>query len=246
MPPFALNHSIKFQLKTYKHIFFDLDHTLWDLERNAAETIGELLVSYNLDEKLKASTPGFIEEYNKINDSLWEEYRLGKIDRKTLRFERFRRVFQLFGLEDEQLAHDFGNAFVRDSPLKPHLIHGAKEVLEALSLSHTLHIITNGFAEAQVVKLKASGIGHYFTHVVNSEMAGFNKPDPRIFEYSLDLAKARKEDSIMIGDHLEADILGAKRAGIDQIYYNPSSKVHSEIVTYEVRQLQDLIPIFKN
>jgi putative hydrolase of the HAD superfamily len=233
-------------LKTYKHIFFDLDHTLWDLERNAAETIAELLSSYNIEDKIKASTPGFIVEYNKINDSLWDQYRLGEIDRKTLRFERFRRVFHYFGLEDDHLAHEFGNAFVKESPLKPHLINGAREVLDHLSINYKLHIITNGFAEAQEVKLKAAGIGHYFEHVINSEMVGVNKPHPRIFEYSLDLAKATKEESIMIGDHLEADILGAKRAGIDQIYYNPSAKAHSEILTHEVRHLNELIGIFTN
>ncbi len=232
-------------MKNYKHIFFDLDHTLWDLERNSAETITELLASYNVDEKVIASKPGFIKEYNKINDALWDQYRLGTIDRKTLRYERFRRVFLFFGIEDQQLAHDFGNAFVRDSPLKPHLIPGALEVLEHLSGHYTLHIITNGFAEAQEKKIKNAGIAHYFEHIINSEMAGFNKPDPRIFEYSLALAKAGKSESIMVGDHLEADILGAKRAGIDQIYYNPARRPHYEELTYEIIHLKELIDLLK-
>jgi YjjG family noncanonical pyrimidine nucleotidase len=230
-------------LKTYNHIFFDLDHTLWDLERNSSETIAELLSSYNLTEKIKTSPPGFIGEYNKINDELWDQFRKGLIDRKTLRFERFRKVFHLFGLVDEQLAHDFGNAFVKESPQKPHLIPGAKEILDHLSASHELHIITNGFAEAQEVKLKTSGITHYFKHIINSEMAGYNKPDPRIFEYSLELAGAGREESIMVGDHLEADIIGARGAGIDQIYYNPAAKTHSEKITFEVRHLNELIGI---
>ncbi|HEV7231710.1 MAG TPA: YjjG family noncanonical pyrimidine nucleotidase [Bacteroidia bacterium] len=232
-------------MKTYSHIFFDLDHTLWDLERNASETIHELLEAYDLTAKINAPTPGFIKEYNKINDELWELYRLGKIDRITLRFERFRRVFRYFGIEDEQLAHDFGNAFVKESPLKPHLIPGAREVLDYLSSRYTLHIITNGFAEAQEVKIRTAGIGHYFRHIINSEMAGYNKPDARIFEFSLKLAGAAPEESIMIGDHLEADIIGAKLAGIDQIYYNPLAKQHAEEITYEVRHLEELKQILK-
>jgi YjjG family noncanonical pyrimidine nucleotidase len=175
---------------------------------------------------------------------LWDQYRKGLINRPTLRFERFRRVFLLFGIEDIQLAHDFGNAFVRDSPQKPHLIPGAREVLEQLAQKYTLHIITNGFAEAQEVKIKTSGIGHYFKHLINSEMAGVNKPDKRIFNYSLNLAGASKEESIMIGDHLEADIIGAREAGLDQVYYNPLAKPHSEKITYEVRHLNELIPLF--
>jgi putative hydrolase of the HAD superfamily len=230
-------------LKNYTHIFFDLDHTIWDLERNASETISELLESYKLNEKISSSPPNFIGEYNKINDELWDQYRQGLIDRKTLRFERFRRVFLFFGLEDDKLAHEFGDAFLRESPLKPHLVPGAREVLDHLAENYTLHIITNGFAEAQEVKIRTSGIGHYFTHVINSESAGYNKPDVRIFEYSLALAGAEKEECIMIGDHLEVDIIGARKAGIDQIYYNPAGRKHEEEITHEVRHLNELIGI---
>ncbi len=230
-------------MKNYNHIFFDLDHTLWDLERNSSETITELLHNYDLGDKIKSSPPGFIEEYNKINDALWDQYRKGEIDRKTLRFERFRKVFAYFGVEDHQLAHEFGEAFVKESPLKPHLIPGAREVLEHLSSSYELHIITNGFKEAQEVKIRTSGIEHFFKHVINSEMAGYNKPDPRIFEYSLDLVGATKENSIMIGDHLEADIMGAKGFGMDQVYYNPLSRPHQEDITFEVRHLSEIIGI---
>jgi YjjG family noncanonical pyrimidine nucleotidase len=227
-------------MKSYKHVFFDLDHTLWDLERNASETISELLSSYKLEDKINSTGHEFIKEYNQINDELWELLRKGQIDRATLRYERFRRVFQLFGMKDEELARKFGDAFVKDSPRKPHLIPGAREVLDYLSQKYTLHIITNGFAEAQEVKVDYARIGHYFTHIINSEQAGCNKPDPRIFEYSLDLAGATKSESIMIGDHLEADILGAKNAGLDQVYFNPNGKEHNHQITYEVKYLLEL------
>jgi YjjG family noncanonical pyrimidine nucleotidase len=227
-------------MKSYKHIFFDLDHTLWDLERNAAETITELLQQYRLEHKINNSGKEFIREYNQINDALWEQLRLGQIDRATLRYERFRKVFLLFGIKDEELARDFGSTFVKESPRKPHLIAGAREILDYLSGKYTLHIITNGFAEAQDVKIEVAQIGHYFTHIINSEQAGHNKPDARIFEYSLNLAGASKTESIMIGDHLEADILGAKHAGLDQIYYNPGGRIHSYELTHEVKHLQEL------
>ncbi|MFI5150542.1 MAG: YjjG family noncanonical pyrimidine nucleotidase [Bacteroidia bacterium] len=227
-------------MKSYKHIFFDLDHTLWDLERNASETISELLETYNLDARINTTGPEFIREYNQINDALWEKLRKGEIDRTTLRYERFRQVFNYFGVEDEKLTIEFGNAFVKESPRKPHLIDGAREVLDYLSGKYTLHIITNGFADAQDVKIEFAKIGHYFTHIVNSEQAGCNKPDARIFNYSLELAGASTTDSIMVGDHLEADILGAKNAGLDQIYYNPLGKEHDHTLTYEVRHLREL------
>jgi len=152
-------------------------------------------------------------------------------------------VFAYFGVEDHQLAHEFGEAFVKESPLKPHLIPGAREVLEHLSSSYELHIITNGFKEAQEVKIRTSGIEHFFKYVINSEMAGHNKPDPRIFEYSISLVGANKENSIMIGDHLEADIMGAKDFGMDQVYYNPLSKPHEEEITFEVKHLSEIIGI---
>ncbi len=224
----------------YQHIFFDLDRTLWDFETNSHETLIELIDKYKLVEKGISSPTTFIKEYYTINDLLWEEYRQGKIDKEHLRFERFKRALDKYEIVDKKLVEDFGNDYVYLSPLKTNLLPHTEEILDYLRSKYVLHIITNGFEEVQHIKLKNSGIDHYFSEIITSERAGYKKPDKRIFDFSVSLADTQVEKSIMIGDSLDADILGAKNAGMHQIFFNPNEEDHSEEITHEISSLKEL------
>ena len=224
----------------YQHIFFDLDRTLWDFETNSHETLIELIDKYKLVEKGISSPITFINEYYTINDLLWEEYRQGKIDKEHLRFERFKRALDKYEIVDRKLIEDFGNDYVYLSPLKTNLLPHTEEILDYLKSKYVLHIITNGFEEVQHIKLKNSGIDHYFSEIITSERAGYKKPDKRIFDFSVSLADTQVEKSIMIGDSLDADILGAKNAGMHQIFFNPNEEDHSEEITHEISSLKEL------
>ncbi|MBN8694971.1 MAG: YjjG family noncanonical pyrimidine nucleotidase [Bacteroidetes bacterium] len=224
----------------YQHIFFDLDRTLWDFETNSHETLIELIDKYKLVEKGISSPTTFIKEYYAINDVLWEEYRQGKIDKELLRFERFKRALDKYEIVDRKLVEDFGNDYVYLSPLKTNLLPHTEEILDYLRSKYILHIITNGFEEVQHIKLKNSGIDHYFSEIITSERAGYKKPDKRIFDFSVSLADTQVEKSIMIGDSLDADILGAKNAGMHQIFFNPNEEDHSEEITHEISSLKEL------
>ena len=230
-------------MSSYKHIFFDLDKTLWDIERNSRETLLELSVKHNLTDRGITSVDEFIIQYNKINDQLWLEYANNKIDRHTLRFDRFRKAFAIYGIADEELSTAFGNDYTGIAPLKNNLLPYAIEILEYLSPKYQLHIITNGFEDVQFVKLKNSKLIPYFKEIITSEKAGFKKPDSRIFEFSMSVAGANTANSIMIGDSLEADIIGARLAGIDQVYFNPGKTPHSEKVTHEIANLEELLKL---
>ncbi|MGI9548268.1 MAG: HAD family hydrolase, partial [Flavobacteriaceae bacterium] len=94
------------------------------------------------------------------------------------------------------------------------------DILEYLKPRYKLHIITNGFQEIQEKKLRKSNIYGYFDQVVNSEMAGVKKPNPEIFKLALQMANTTAAASIMIGDNIEADILGAKAVGIETLHFN--------------------------
>ncbi len=227
----------------YEHIFFDLDHTLWDLETNSRETLNELFTEHELTEKGIASPEDFIKEYHHINERMWEEYRKGLIDKETLRYARFHEAFQLFGINDKPLAERFGKDYVENGPLKTNLFPHTIEVLEYLQKKYSLHIITNGFEEVQHIKMKHSGIEGYFLNTITSEAAGFKKPDIRIFEYALKTADARVENSLMIGDNLEADIIGAREAGLHQLLFNPKGESHGEEITYEIKSLKELFDL---
>ncbi len=227
----------------YEHIFFDLDHTLWDLEANSRETFAELFEKYNLKEKGIVSFEDFLNKYLHINNRMWDEYRKGLIDKDTLRYSRFYEVFQLFDINDRTLAETIGNEYVKNAPLKTNLFPYTIEILSYLQKKYSLHIITNGFEEVQHIKMKHSGIDHYFKNTITSEAAGYKKPNVCIFNYAIKLANAKIDNSLMIGDNLEADIIGAREAGIHQLFFNPKREKHSEEITYEITSLKQLFDL---
>ena len=227
-------------MKYYKHIFFDLDNTLWDFNRNSTEVLEELYRKHNLTSLGVTSFEDFHSKYRIRNEMMWEQYRLGKIDKITLRDQRFSLTFWDLGLEPDTIPRELSDDYIRISPTKNHLFPHAQEVLTYLKEKYVLHIITNGFAEAQHIKLQSSNLSHYFSNIIISEHTGFKKPDPRIFHLAADSAGAMPADCLMIGDSLEVDIAGARDAGWDTVYFNPSGIAHSDKPTYEIGSLDAL------
>lgn len=226
--------------KIYKHIFFDLDHTLWDFERNAEETKREMFEGLNLKAKGIESYEAFREKYIIINQALWALYREDKIDKDDLNFRRFYDTLCVFGINDGELGKTMAAWFIEGISTKTYLFPFAQEILEYLNPKYPLHIITNGFEEVQYSKLKNSGLDKYFTHIITSEEAGCKKPDIEIFRYAYLKTGALPHESIMIGDDLDVDIAGARLAGMDQIFVNHDKKQHSESVTIEVLSLEEI------
>src|ERR1041385_761422 len=224
----------------YRHLFFDLDRTLWDMERNARETLAELFFKYELDKKGISSANEFIFHYNQYNDLLWDRYRRKIIDKATLRALRFKQTLAHLGVHDEELANHFDREYISEAPKKKYLIPGALEVLEELKSDFKIHIITNGFPEVQHNKISHSGLEDYFDVIVTSEGCGYSKPDERIFAHALKKAGGKKEESLMIGDDLAVDIVGARNAGWDQVFFNQNKGKHTEKVTYEISEMREL------
>lgn len=198
-------------------IFFDLDHTLWDFEKNSALTFKRILAENNIGIDLQ----DFLKVYVPANLAFWKLYREEKISKEALRYQRLKSVFDdlKYAVSDEvinRLAVDY----IDNLPSHSHLFPNAKTVLEYLKPNYKLHIITNGFQEIQDKKLKSSGIYNYFDQIINSEMAGVKKPNPFIFELALKRARTRPETSLMIGDNLEADIQGSLSVGYHAIHFN--------------------------
>lgn len=227
----------------YEHIFFDLDRTLWDFETNSHETLSELAHKYKLSEKGIDSVDEFIAGYIRINERMWDEYRKGLIDKNTLSYDRFHEALGKYKITDRNLSENIGNDYIAISPLKTNLFPGTLEVLHYLNKKYSLHIITNGFEEVQHIKIKNCGIKHFFDQIITSERAGFKKPDVRIFQYSMNAVNAESTKSLMIGDSLEADIIGARNAGLQQVYFNPCGEKHNEDVTFEIKNLKELLTI---
>jgi putative hydrolase of the HAD superfamily len=227
-----------------KHIFFDLDHTIWDFDKNAEETLHELYEIYKLRELGLLSASEFIRKYTENNHSLWAQYHLGLISKDLLRAERFRKTFIELGVHPDHVPHQFEEDYVKISPTKTNLFEGARKVLSYLQEKYTLHIISNGFKETTLTKMDLSGLNPYFSNVIISEEVGVNKPDKAVFQYALDKANAQKDQSIMIGDSLEADIYGALNFGMKAIFFNPLNKEKPADVVMQITHLEELINLF--
>lgn len=226
-----------------KHLFFDLDHTLWDFNKNSKETLLELFDELSLSSRI-SSFIAFYDKYIEINEELWELYRKEKITKAELRSVRFKRALKCFGVEDEKLAIELGDKYIQRCPLKGNLFADCHSVLESLQSKYILHIITNGFEEVQEVKMSSCNLNDYFTEIITSEGAGVRKPNPRIFEYAFETSGAKPSESVMIGDSLEVDCIAAEKMGMQAVFFNPEKKLENKKVSYEIAHLKELLEIF--
>src|ERR1035437_4924091 len=226
----------------YKHLFFDLDNTLWDFEKNSHETFNELYQHYLADQSKIPSVKDFFDAYTIHNTRLWGLYRESLISKDELKDTRFLITLKEFGIDDKKLASILSDEYTYRSPRKGILFPGTIETLESLKDRFQLHIITNGFEEIQHLKLAFAGLSQYFECLITSEQAGSKKPDAGIFHYALEQAGARAEESLMIGDDLEVDIIGARAIGMDTILFDPFNlNTTSPEPTHRVDYIPDIL-----
>ncbi|HMU45630.1 MAG TPA: YjjG family noncanonical pyrimidine nucleotidase [Chitinophagaceae bacterium] len=236
-------------MKRYKHLFFDLDHTIWDFEANSRLTLEELYEQMKLKEKGIHDFNSFHKNYLVHNDRLWDYYRKGTIKVDELRWKRMFLALLDFKIADVPLAKEMGVVFLDLLPTRNLLFPYAGEILDYLAeKKYRLHLITNGFEKTQHSKLEHSGIAKYFEEVITSEGSNSLKPHKEIFEYAFQKTNALPEESIMIGDSMDVDILGALNAGIDQVHVNHLNNeimnVNGKTPTYTVFNLKELEAIF--
>ena len=211
-----------------RHVFFDLDHTLWDFETNSDKTFAYIFER----NRVQLDLDRFTNTYRPINKKYWKLFREDKVSKTDLRYRRLREAFDALEFEaGDELIHTLSEEYIDFLSLNNQLFAHALEVLEYLREKYSLHIITNGFEEVQHRKLASSRLEPYFEHVVTSENVGVKKPDPRIFQYALQKAEASPSESIMIGDNYEADIQGALNVGMRAIMCEFNGEMPRDDVT---------------
>ena len=226
---------------TIRHIFFDLDNTLWDHRKNAELTLNELFERKGIQESYNILFDEFHSKYDEINEDLWVKIRDGLIDKDFLRKHRFYDTFMHFGVDDEQLAAYFEKHFLDEIIHYNELIEGTIEILDYLKeKGYVLHVVSNGFHEVTRRKVEMSGMDKYFETIVSADDAKAMKPDERIFQYALDLANAQKEESIFIGDDWVADVKGSQRFGLDVIYFDVLRKNKTEEGLKTIQYLKEI------
>lgn len=226
--------------KPYKHLFFDLDHTLWDHQSNANETLADIYNSNEIFRLADFNVNQFQDTFHEINHKLWHEYHLGHIDQAYIRNTRFKKVLGALGLEVYDSDMDFTDEYLSRCPRKSNLMPHTLEVLEYLKVRYPMTIITNGFAEIQDIKMNSSGLIGYFDLVITSEQTGWLKPDRKIFDFAVQHARVSPAECLMIGDNPATDMEGARMAGIDQIYYDPEDRNQDRESTYRISSLLQL------
>jgi len=229
--------------KKYTHLLFDLDKTIWDFDRNSESTIHEIYTLLDLKAKGITDFEEFHRVYEGHNLKLWELYRKDEVEKEVLMVKRFADALMDFGVNEPQTAQAFSTKYLEILPTRTGVFPGTQDALQYLSANYSLHIITNGFSEVQFTKLQNADLRKFFTHIIISEDAGAKKPDKAIFEYALRIIGAKAHECLMIGDDIEVDLLGAKAAGIDQLYFNPHRAKHQEELTFEVFEMKEMLGI---
>jgi len=224
----------------YKHILFDFDNTLWDFDKNSKESLLQVFEKYKMIERFE-SFETFYEIFEKHNLALWADYRNGLLDKYALGLYRFSRTLETVKVKDADLALKLNSEYLANTTLKTELIPNAFEILYYLREKYDLHIVTNGFYEVQFLKLRNSKLESFFKNLITSEEANALKPNPIFFKYTLEKLEATPENCIIIGDNYETDILGARNANIDQIFFNRYNENYiSEKPTFEINSLLEL------
>lgn len=225
----------------YSHIFFDLDHTLWDFDANARETLQQMHNDLKLTSRGVHDFDLFHTAYLAHNEKLWERYRKGYIKQDELRMKRMMLTLLDFKISDAALTKEMSDMFLQLLPTRTLLFPDTIETLDYLkNKGYGLHLITNGFEKTQHSKLQTCGLHQYFTHVITSEGSNSIKPEKEIFEFAMDKAGTTAKESIMIGDSPEIDILGAQSVGMDSVHVNYNHKAQSITPTYTIYHLKEL------
>jgi putative hydrolase of the HAD superfamily len=229
----------------YRHLFFDLDHTLWDFETNSKETLQDLYLAHQLANLGIADFDAFFERYSYHNERLWDRYTKGFIKQEELRWKRMWLTLLDYKIANEPLSRQLAIAFLELLPTKKNLFPYTIEILNYLSdKGYVMHLITNGFESVQHNKLRNSNLSSYFKVVITSEASNSLKPNKEIFDYALQKAGAVTAESIMIGDNIDADIKGGMNAGLDTIFVNHLQVATAINPTFTIHHLKELETIF--
>ena len=226
-----------------KHIFFDLDHTLWDFETNSREALSDMFERHALATKCQTAFCEWLDVYEAINHRYWALYSSKGISKEELRYRRFYDAFQHFGYDNLELSKHWAEEYLQLSPYKTNLMPGAIEVLNYLQPKYTLHLITNGFREVQNIKIDQSALRSYFQTILISEEHGVSKPEPDIFRLAETLSGASTSECLMIGDNYDMDVNGATGANWKAIHLNVNGGSEEKTSTVQISELKELLKL---
>jgi putative hydrolase of the HAD superfamily len=230
-------------MNQYRHLFFDLDNTLWNFSANSRSALYDTYDRFSL-QRYYPDFEGYFANFEVNNAALWRLYGADKITKEFLSTERFLSPLRPFGILNASQANEMSAFYLQQCAEKTAVMPNAIELLEYLKPNYTLHIISNGFRELQYKKMSGSGLTPYFSGVFLSEEVGYHKPKPEFFDFAIRQTGAGKTESLVIGDNYEVDIAGAMAYGLDQAFYAPGPTGELPgMPTYIIGDLAELMKI---
>ncbi len=224
-----------------KFLLFDADRTLLDFSASERNSLAKAFADYGL--------PFSDEVYQfhlKHNAKLWEDYEKGLIDRETVLYTRFVRLFAHFGYQADGVA--FEDCYRHHLERSCELLPDALEVVQTLTRTHLLYLVTNGVSSTQRMRMRDSGLAPYFQELFISEEIGWQKPRREFFDYCFaHIPDFQREQALIIGDSLTSDIRGGNQAGIETCWFNPEGAENNADVQvdYEIRSLKELYALLE-
>ncbi|MDO5656365.1 MAG: YjjG family noncanonical pyrimidine nucleotidase [Flavobacteriaceae bacterium] len=226
-----------------KHIFFDLDNTLWDHRKNSEETLKKMYAEYDMENSYQIPFDKWHSVFYDKNELLWEMIREGQIPKAELRKRRFRDPFSHFDIQNDALADEWEEIYLTRMGKMNGIVEGAVELLQYLEPKYHLHIITNGFIEVSSAKIENSALNGYFQTLTCADELNLRKPDPRIFHLAMEKSQAKNSESLIIGDDWIADIIGGIGVGWQAIFFDTLRANNQMPKVPNVKKLQEIIPI---
>ena len=225
----------------YTTLLFDIDHTLLDFDATERAALRQLFEEEQLEWTAEREA-----RYRTINRSLWQALERGEVTRQEVITSRFVAFFAEQGRTVDGSRMDTRyRAYLSQGT---ELIAGAIELLESLKGKYQLYVVTNGVAATQHARLKGSGLAPYFDGIFVSEETGYQKPMPAFFDYVFDrIPDATRDQTLIIGDSLTADIQGGISAGIATCWFNPGHVAASAELTptYTIERLDQLVTLLR-
>lgn len=226
-------------MKKYRTILIDADGTIFDFDACEREALRIALTKhgYMFNEDI-------LSLYSGINLALWKRLERGEVDRQFVIYERFRKLFEELGIEDDGVSlEDYYQVILG---MQHFYIEDAPKVLDYLHQKYDIYAVTNGITATQLSRFKGSGADKYMKRIFVSEETGFQKPRKEFFDYCFErIDNINLSETIIIGDSLTSDILGGNNAGIDTCWFNPGAAVNNTnaMVDIEIRKLRELMDI---
>lgn len=218
-------------------VLIDLDDTLLDFGAASRASLQDLFA-----QKGRRLTGEEMEAFEAINGACWKALERGEITRAQLSVRRFAEFLAYLGMTGDPM--EYNAAFRAGLAQSAVLLPGAMELCRALRGRVELYVVTNGFIDTQMKRIRAAGLEGLFDGVFASQSVGCEKPGAGFFDAVFDrIGREKRGRTVILGDSLSSDMRGGKAYGLATCWFNPAGKPDTVGCDYEIRRLGEFLSL---